>query len=451
MVDVSALEARQSSPTLYNEDQSSRSSGRPTTTAEEEMMNQRYYLREGHGSPIPPTDHGMVPTGMTGKARCTSRSRRRRGVDVNRNALQELDETVASIGSRRGDKSWNDGDSVSQCSQSIATQEGHAQTHRGLIANMRDIKDMRGRSLPSPYMVGPRSISMSSRRSERSRTSRLSRRSNRKRNDLDRMISLTLLETATSEDGGSHFLSIAEDASVCTVMTTDDILNDLVTVSTIVEHETRAQRESCSSPRGGVPKNPKPLLPDASGDSGEASAYDNVEYDAPRQSAAPVFFKLQKQVHQTIPEEDSPRAQHYHRHQPPGRNLSSPTDPFLNLEPREHQRRVSMERPRHASSPSPDFRRPQDPPALSPKQLFEQPSLADEGFPATTEDTPIGASVASFFQSQMDAPSEWNSDWTTFDTSPFQGSDASPSSVIDNTFIHQSASCDSGYGSKYSI
>ena len=457
MVDLSALETRQSSPTLHNEDQSSRSSGRPSNssfgTPDEDMMNHRYCLREEQGSPIPLSDRGTVATVMGGKAaRSVSRSRRRRGVDVNRSALQQLDETVASvasIGSRRGgDTSWNDGDSVSQSSQSIATHDGHSQTHRTLIANMRDITDMRGRSLPNPYVVGPRSVSMCSRRSDRSRASRLSRRSNRKRDALERMISLTLLETATSEDGESQFVTMAEDASLGTVMTTEDILNDLVTISTIVEHETRAQREYCSSPLGSVPKNPKPLLPDASGDDpSEASlSYDNVDYAAPRQSAAPVFFKLQKQAHQTISEDDNPRSQHYqHRPSSARRHVSSsPTDPFVNLETRENRR---------WSTASPVLRTPRDPPAMSPKQLFERTSLTDECFPAATEDTPVGAAVASFFQSQMDAPSEWNpSEWTTFeDTSPFRpGSDASPSSVVDS-FIRHAASTDSGFGSKYSI
>lgn len=393
---------------------------------------------------------------MMGKRRSSSRSRRRRG-DVNQISLQELDETVLSIGSRRGDTSWNDGDSVSQGSQSIATHEGHSQAHPNLISNMRDITDMRGRPLPNPYVVGPRSVSMSSRRSGRSGSSRLSRRSNRKRDALERMISLTLLETATSEDGESHFLSLAEDASHSSVVTTDDILSDLVTISTIVEQESWANRDSSGSPMNSVPKNPKPLLPNASGDSGEASSCDdNVDYNAPRPSSAPVFFKLQKHAHQTIPEEECSRAQHYHQqqhdhfqhHQTPHRNVSSPTDPFLNLDASGEHRRAQ-----------PGHRRPRDPPAVSPKQLFEQqPStLTDEGFPATTttEDTPVGASVTSFFRSQMDAPTEWHAEWTPFEesASPFQGaslSDASPSSVVD-PFIQYAGSEDSGYGSKYSI
>ena len=444
MVDLSALEARQTSPTLYNEDVVAvQRSRRP----EEEMINNRYQFRQDHGaSPLPPT--------MLGRKSSSRRKRR----DVNKDALQELDDTVASIGSRRGDASWNDGDSVSQSSQTIATHEGHSQTHRSLIANMRDIKDMRGRSLPNPYVVGPRSVS-----SRRSRGSRLSRRSssgNRKRDALERMISLTLLETATSEDAESHFLSISEDTSYASAVTTDEILNDLVTVSTIVEQETRSYRSGSPETNSSFAKNPKSLLANASGDSGEES-YDNVDYDAPR-TTKPIFFKLHKQAHQTIPEEDSPR---HSPGSPVNRSATSPVDPFSqNWDTRQIQNSnqwSTMERQRHVSPKpyAPERRKTLDPPAaLEPKQLFDPPSLADDGFPTQTEDTPIGASVASFFQSQMDAPSafpsEWNKEWTTFETSPFVASDASPSSVVDNfksTMIHHAASEDSGYGSKYSI
>lgn len=410
-----------------------------------------------------------------------SSSRLRKQRDMNLNALQELDETVASIGSHRGGggaASWNDGDSVSQSSQSIATHEGHTIAHRSLIANMRDIKDMRGRSLPNPYVVGPRSVS--SRRSIGSRASRASRRSSRKRGALERIVSMTLLETATSEDGGeSHFLSMHEEASFSSVVTTEDILNDLVTVSTIVEHETKYSREntssssssaSSSSHSGHVPKNPKSLLPNTSGDSGEGS-YDAVDYVAPGPASTPIFFKLQKQAHQTIPEEES-TVQHDDRHYvspptSPSRSQGSPTDPFSHLDTREsHSSSLwsSVERPQHPSpGPSPlrkEPRRtngPMDPPAVEPKQLF-QSTPAEDGFhSAPTDDTPIGASVKSFFQSQLDNhsefPSDWNAEWTTFETSPFEASDASPSSVVD-TFkksIAHTASVDSGYGSKYSI
>jgi hypothetical protein len=424
-----ALEARQTSSTLYNDDQQSRSS------KTEEEMN-RYRMRESQAS--------MPSVGP-------KKSRRKRR-DVNPNALLELDETVASVGSHNRGASWNDGDSFSQSSQSIATHEGHS-THRSLIANMRDVKDMRGRSLQNPYVVGPRSVV--SRQSMGSRHSRLSRRSatRNKRDALERMIHRTLFETATLEEEEPHFLpsTLSETVSISSVLTTDDILNDLVQVSTIVQHEVRSR----SPPQEGVSRHPKPLLhPNASGDSGDVS-YDNVDYEAPsHRSIKPIFFKLHQQAQQTIPE-DSEASQHTL----PNRTLASPVDPFMNLEPRETKAnvRVSMERPQlpplrssFGVYPPPMERRqsrPKDPPAsLQPKQLFAQ-KIAEDGFPADPPTTPQDLAVETFFHSQMKADSEWASEWTNFGSSPF-GSDSSPNSVRGfKAAILASAS----EGSKYSI
>jgi hypothetical protein len=267
------------------------------------------------------------------------------------------------------------------------------------------------------------------------------------------MIHRTLLETATLEEEEPFFLpsTLSETVSISSVVTTDDILNDLVQVSTIVQQEVRSR----SPLQEGASKHPKPLLHhNTSGDSGDVS-YDNVDYEAPSyRSIKPIFFKLHQQAQQTIPEEAEAS-----QHTLPNRTLASPVDPFMNLEPRERRSnlRVSGERAQRPPQRSPigvyapptDRRqsRPKDPPAsFQPKRLFAQ-KIAEDGFPADPPTTPQDLAVETFFHSQMKADSEWASEWTNFGSSPF-GSESSPNSV--RGFKAAILTCASE-GSKYSI
>ena len=442
MVVMSALEPHPASSILYNEVPEYH-----LEQSEERMTSHRYYLQQGRSVAPPPT----MPRRST--------RRMRRG--ARRNALQQLDDTVASVGSRQGDNdTWNDGDSGSQCSQSVVTTDGDGNptNHQDLIANMRDIKNMRGRSLPNSYIVGSRSVSsMHSRASHRS----LKASTRRKRLELERMICITLLETAASVDADSHFLCQAnkEDTPSASMVSVNDILNDLVTTSAIVDQESLSH--SPPSPGGHVPRYSRPLLHVTSAESDDPSFQDNVNFSATR-TAKPIFFKLQQQARQTIPEsEDSPR------NRPSARTANHPRG-TLNVKIENSRIWNNMDR-RLQVSPGPFQPRPRhsSPTTIEPKELFLEPSLTEDGFPVQSVDSSLNNDMTenalSLFQARTEERSrtqvpttfqeDWNAEWTTFDTSPFGTPGGSPNVVNDSLHpsVHATLSNDSGFGSKYSI
>lgn len=145
--------------------------------------------------------------------------------------LHELDQTVASVQSLYGETSTEDG-SI----QSLTTDFGHSVlTSRFLIKNMERLESGSVRS-------GRTSGSRSSRGGRRS----LSSRSTRKRgSSLERVISQTILATASTVER-AHFL--VEDSDKAAAPSTEDILNDLDLAHSVLESEINSAQGNLLPP-----------------------------------------------------------------------------------------------------------------------------------------------------------------------------------------------------------
>jgi len=157
-------------------------------------------------------------------------------------SLQELDDTVASVtrSYRSSSRQGEEEDSISTSSQTIATQEGHnIYTHRNLIGNMQEMTKTR-HSLPKSYREGR---SMRSNKSKPSRSSRASsKKSRRKRgSSLERIVSKTILLTATRGADEAHFLVTSNGKRPVDTPSADFILKDLVHTAMIEKEVSSVQ------------------------------------------------------------------------------------------------------------------------------------------------------------------------------------------------------------------
>jgi hypothetical protein len=165
----------------------------------------------------------------------TQRRRKgRRSSKYSLRSLQELDETVASVGSkyqsprRPGE---DDLSSVGSCANTLVTSDGHAiYTHRNLIENMPQVK--RGGRSNELYSVKSQRTKTSN-RSKKSRGSRLKRG-----NSLERSISRTILQTAAAGVEAAHFLVRPEGNSSSGEIPVDFILHDLVRIDNLIHCES---------------------------------------------------------------------------------------------------------------------------------------------------------------------------------------------------------------------
>jgi hypothetical protein len=161
------------------------------------------------------------------------RKGRRRSSKYSLRSLQELDETVASLGSKYQTprRPGEDDLSVGSCANTLVTSDGHAiYTHRNLIENMPQVK--RGGRSNESYSVKSQRTNPSN-RSKKSRGSRLKRG-----NSLERTISRTILQTAAAGVEAAHFLVRPEGNSSSGETPVDFILHDLVQVDNFIHSET---------------------------------------------------------------------------------------------------------------------------------------------------------------------------------------------------------------------
>jgi hypothetical protein len=221
---------------------------------DEQMNGYKRYIMEGSGGNV------------------LNRHVKTRKTKIFSNSMQELDDTVVSIGKqqyRSPRRPGGEDDSVS--SQSIATHASHSiHTHRNLIDNMQEI-DPSDRLYSPAYFETPSACTgrssrvsrrsactgRSSRVSRRSactgRSSRVSRRSGRSQGtrrkrglSLEREISKTILESAAW--GGTHFMATPEDKSALhRLASTEFILQDLDLANSIIQSETSSTRSNDTS------------------------------------------------------------------------------------------------------------------------------------------------------------------------------------------------------------
>jgi hypothetical protein len=172
----------------------------------------------------------------------TQRRKGRRSSKYSLRSLQELDETVASVGSKYQSprRPGEDDLSVGSCANTLVTSDGHAiYTHRNLIENMPQVK-RGGRSNELCSVKSQRTNP--SHRSKKSRGSRLKRGSS-----LERTISRTILQTAAAGVEEAHFLVRPEGNSSSGETPVDFILHDLVQVDNFIQSETVSLKISVHS------------------------------------------------------------------------------------------------------------------------------------------------------------------------------------------------------------
>jgi hypothetical protein len=170
------------------------------------------------------------------------RKGRRRSSKYSLRSLQELDETVASVGSKYQTprRPGEDDLSVGSCANTLVTSDGHAiYTHRNLIENMPQVK--RGGRSNESYSVKSQRTNPSN-RSKKSRGSRLKRG-----NSLERTISRTILQTAAAGVEAAHFLVRPEGNSSSGETPVDFILHDLVQVDNFSQSESASVKISVHS------------------------------------------------------------------------------------------------------------------------------------------------------------------------------------------------------------
>jgi hypothetical protein len=172
-------------------------------------------------------------------AKTTRRRKGRRSNKYSLRSLQELDETVASVGKsyQSPRRPGEDASSVGSCANTLVTSDGHAiYTHRNLIANMPQVKGG-GRSNELCSVHSHRTNL--SNRSKKSRGSRLKRGSS-----LERTISRTILNTAAAGVEEAHFLVRPEGNSSSGETPVDFILHDLDKVDNVIHSESASVKVS---------------------------------------------------------------------------------------------------------------------------------------------------------------------------------------------------------------
>lgn len=198
------------------------------------VSSKRFVLDEdGRGVPFPATQVG---------GKTIQRRKGRRSSKYSRRSLQELDETVASVGSKyQSPRRPGDDDlSVGSCGNTLITSDGHAiYTHRNLIENMPQVK--RGGRANEFCSVKSQRTNPSN-RSKKSRGSRLKRG-----NSLERTISRTILQTAAAGVAEAHFLVRPEGNSSSGETPVDFILHDLVQADNFIHSETVSVKISVHS------------------------------------------------------------------------------------------------------------------------------------------------------------------------------------------------------------